>query len=252
MTTPTPTTRQKVINQILVLMGNNLIDIDYQPEDLETCMDIALDRYRQRAANSMQEIVFFLPLEMDKQTYTLPKEVVEVNEILRRGLGVNAGINNSGQYDPFTLAYTNVYLLMPTGQGDLLTYELYHQWLETAGRLFGAKYDFIWDGRTKKLTIMRWQQAPEECLIKAYVRVPEDQLLEDTYSGPWIRSYAMAHFKMLLGQAYEKFQSIPGPGGGTSLNGSQLKAEGAADIEKLDREILTFTDGSKPLGFIIG
>lgn len=256
MPTPSPTPRQKLMNQILTLMGNNLIDIQHDTMDLSTSIDIALDRYRQRSSNSMQQAVFFLRLTPETQYYYLPEDIVEIVAIHRRGLSIgpggNPGETPAQQYDPFTLAATNYYLLQPTGQGDLLTYELYSGWLETAGKLFGATYDFFWDPRQHKLAVLRRNLNPEEVLLKAYMRVPEDNIIEDTYAGPWVRSYALATFKMLIGQAYEKFSSIPGPGGGTTLNGAALKAEGQAEIEKLDLEIKTWATGDTPLSFTIG
>ena len=41
----------------------------------------------------------------------------------------------------------------------------------------------------------------------------------------WIKDYTLASCKYMLGEAREKFATIAGPQGGTSLNGSTLKAE---------------------------
>jgi hypothetical protein len=56
----------------------------------------------------------------------------------------------------------------------------------------------------------------------------------------------------MLGEAREKFGQIVGPQGGTSLNGSALKAEGQALIERMEDELHKYGEGSKPLTFIIG
>jgi hypothetical protein len=246
------TPRQEIIDQIKTLLGDKLIEVDAELENYTTALDIALDRYRQRSSNAVQEAVFFLTLRPEMQTYTLPKEIQEVTRIHRRGLSANAGNTTGNQYDPFSLAYTNLYLLQPTGQGDLLTYEYYNQWLETAGRMFGSEYDFRWDSREHKLIIFRHQQVHEDVLLTAYMSVNEDGLLLGTYSRPWIRSYALAMVKMIIGQAYEKFSSIPGPQGAITLNGSQLKAEGQAEMTTLEEEINKYRDGGRPLPFMIG
>lgn len=244
--------RQKLIDQVLIMLGNNVVDIDLTLSDMDLAVDLALERYKQRSSNSVEEASFFLTLRPEAQSYTLPKEIVEVESILRRGLSVNAGNTSGNQYDPFSLAYTNLYLLQPTDQGDLLTFEFYSEWIETAGKLFGSTYDFRWTDRTNKLTIIRNQQIHEDVLIKAYMEVSEDGLITGRYSGPWLRSYTLAQAKMILGQAYEKFSSIPGPNGSITLPGATLKAEAAAEITDLENQLNTYQDGGRGLPFIIG
>ena len=200
----------------------------------------------------MQEAVFFLTLQKETQSYTLPSEIIEVTKILRRGLSANAGQTTGNQYDPFSLAYTNLYLLQPTGQGDLSTFEYYGQWLRTAEKLFGGTYDFRWDARQKKLIVLRHQQVQEDVLLTAYMEVSDNALIEGRYSRPWLRSYTLAQTKIILGQAYEKFSSIPGPNGQITLNGAQLKAEAAAEMADLESQIDKYQVGNRPLPFLIG
>jgi GTPase involved in cell partitioning and DNA repair len=56
----------------------------------------------------------------------------------------------------------------------------------------------------------------------------------------------------MLGQAREKFNTIAGPQGGTSLNGSTLKTEAANEIQRLEDEINKFVDNGTPYTFVIG
>ena len=76
--------------------------------------------------------------------------------------------------------------------------------------------------------------------------------MNDMYAGQWIKDYTLATAKYILGQAREKFSSIAGPQGGTSLNGSALKSEATAEIEKLDEELSKQVTGGVGYGFIIG
>jgi hypothetical protein len=57
---------------------------------------------------------------------------------------------------------------------------------------------------------------------------------------------------MSIGQAREKFGSIAGPQGGTTLNGTALKAEAKELIDKLDEDLKNFVDGGQPLTWIMG
>jgi hypothetical protein len=58
--------------------------------------------------------------------------------------------------------------------------------------------------------------------------------------------------KITIGEAREKFSSIVGPGGGTTLNGAAMKSEGMAAQEKLLEDLKNYVDFSNPLSFIIG
>lgn len=246
------TPRQELIDEVKTLLGNNVVDVDLTLDDYNLAVKIAIERYRQRSTSASSEVFFFLTLRPEMQTFTLPNEIIEVARIHRRGLSANAGNTTGNQYDPFSLAYTNLYLLQPTGQGDLLTYEYYNQWLETAGKMFGSEYDFRWDANTHKLTIIRHQQVHEDVVLTAWMTQSDDNIILGNYSKPWIRSYALAQAKMILGQAYEKFSSIPGPQGAITLNGAQLKAEAATAMTELEEEIKKYMDGGRPLPFMIG
>lgn len=244
--------RSTLISEIEILLGSELIDVPLKSKSLNLAVDMALSRYRQRSTNSVEESYVFMTILEDTNDYVLPQEIIEVRQIFRRQFGLTAN-SSDGQFDPFDLAYTNLYVLQSGSLGGLATYDFYQQNVELAGRMFGYHYNFSWNPDTKRLKIMRNPRADEEeVLLWVYNEIPEDQLITNVYSGSWIRNYALAHAKMILGQAYEKFSSLPGPQGGVTLNGSQLKAEGQQEIEKLDEEIKKYSDGGTPLGIVMG
>jgi len=81
---------------------------------------------------------------------------------------------------------------------------------------------------------------------------PDIMLLNDPGTFPWIQDYAYALVMMSIGQAREKFATIAGPQGGTTLNGTALKSEGQALLDRLDEDIRNYVDGSMPLTWITG
>jgi hypothetical protein len=56
----------------------------------------------------------------------------------------------------------------------------------------------------------------------------------------------------MLGEARGKYSALPGAAGGVQLNGEQLKAEAAAEFDRLEIELQRYSDGSEPPTFIIG
>lgn len=245
--------KQEIIGDIKRLLGGSMVDVELDPDDYKTALRWALERYRQRSSNAVEEAYAFLELQPETTEYYLPEEIVDVRQIFRRGLGGTTG----GTYiDPFTLAYTNLYLLQAGAGGGytagLLTFELFYQYQEQAGRMFGRDINYHYNTATKKLTIIRRVTAPESVLLWVTKIKPDDMILRDPFSKPWIRSYSLALAKEMLGQAYSKFGQIIGPQGGATLKGDALKAESVAELDKLETELLQFVDNGTPLGVILG
>ncbi|NJO61041.1 MAG: hypothetical protein HC836_23105 [Richelia sp. RM2_1_2] len=251
MATPNKKIRTELARQIRLMLGEGMIDIEPNPEHLELAIDLAFDRFRQRSANANEESYGFLELQPNVQDYILPAEVKSVGEIYRRGV---AGLaTGGGSYiDPFNLAYTNLYLLRSGDSGGLSTYDFFAQYQETVGRLFGLHLNFKYDLVTKKLTIMRKPTSPETVLLKLYNERPEEHLWADDFAKPWLRMYALAQTKFMMAEARSLFSQIPGPQGGTTLNGDQMKADAKEELERLDLQLSNYEDGSEPMSFVIG
>jgi hypothetical protein len=244
--------KQEIISDIKRLLGGSLVDVELEEDDYQAALRIALDRYRQRSSNAVEEAYAFLAMQPDQNEYYLPEEITEVRQIFRRGLG---GTTGGTFIDPFSLAYTNLYLLQSGAGGGytagLLTYEVFSQYQEQAGRMFGRDINFHYNTVTKKLTLIRKIQSEETVLLWVTKVKPDDQILQDPYSRPWVRSYALALSKDMLGQAYSKFSQVIGPQGGVTLKGAELKAEALAEMDKLEIEILQYIDGGTPISSII-
>jgi hypothetical protein len=247
------TEKQKIFDYVYAMLGGGMVDVELDPIHYETALEKSLTKYRQRSQNSVEESYIILPLEVDTNEYILPQEVIQVRQLFRRSVGSrSAGGDGGTLFEPFNLAYTNTYLLAGTKTGGLLTYELFSQYQELVGRMFGSFIEFKWNPSTRKLTILQRPRAEEEVLVFCYNYRPDFQLLNDYLAKQWIKDYTLASCKYMLGEAREKFATIAGPQGGTSLNGQSLKAEAQAEMEKLDTELDLAVAGGTGYGFIIG
>ena len=236
------------------MLGDGMIDVELDPKHYETALERALGKYRQRGDSSVEESYMFLTTVEDQNTYTLPKEVIEVRQIFRRSIGSRTGSGQGGTvFEPFNMAYTNTYLLSSSNMGGILTYELFAQYQELVGRMFGSFIEFKWHQQSHKLTLLqRPRNSDEELLLYCYNYRPDIGILNDVYATQWVKDYTLANCKIMLGQAREKFAQIAGPQGGSSLNGNSLKSEGTAEIERLEAELATQVAGGRGYTFIIG
>lgn len=245
--------RQQVVDYIKTMLGDGMIDVDLEPQHYNVAIDRALAKYRQRAENSVEESFGFLTLQQDVNEYTLSKEVMEVKQLLRRSIGSRSGGGDGGTlFEPFNLAYTNTYLLSSSNMGGLATYFAFASYQKQVGKMFGSEIDFLFNATTKKLTVMQRPRGEELILLWLYNHRPDFNLFNDPYAGIWLKDYALATCKVILGDAREKFATIASPQGGTQLNGTALKAEGKAEQEQLEMDLINYKDGGKPLTFIVG
>ncbi len=248
--------RQKLINEVITLMGGNMIDLQMDPQDFDTAFNIALDTYRQRSGNAMEEAYLFLDVQPDTSIYRLPDDVQEVRCIYRRTIGGTAG---GASIDPFSLAFTNnIYMIQnpgalgTTGAGILATYDLAMQYQMLVGRMFGMFVNFNYDSATHVLTLHRKVSAQETWCLEIYNTRPENLLLADPYARPWLRSYTMAWCKHMVGEARSLFGTFGGPQGGVTMNGDQMKQEAKEMMEKLETELANFLDQHIGMPFVIG
>jgi len=246
------TLKQNLIEYVRLQIGDGIVDLELDPAHYEAAYQKTVGVYRQRAQNAYEESYTFMELVRDVNIYTLPQEVITVRQIFRRTFGDSAGPFSSN-FDPFSQASLNVYLMNFNVSGGLATYDFYSQYVELAARMFGGFMNFTWNQVTKKLQLIRDPKATgEHVLLWTYNLKPEVNLLQDFQIVQWIRDYMVANCKMIIGEAREKFGQIAGPQGGGTLNGTAMKSEAQTIMDAKIEELKMYVDGSQPLSWIIG
>ena len=244
--------RQEIYDYVKIRLGDGMVEVELDPKHLENAFITAVDKFRQRSSNSTEESYGFLELQKDQTEYTMPAEVIHVSRIYRRTVGGASSSEGGSTFDPFELAYTNIYLLQTGRIGGLATYDMFAGYQELVARMFGGFINFKYDQPTRRLQIFRRQRSAETVLIEQYNHRPDFILLTDIYAKPWIRDYTLAVAKFTLGEARSKFTTIAGPQGGGQLNGDALKAEAQNEMQILDQQIGNYQEGGTPLSFTIG
>lgn len=146
--------KNEIFDYIRLRLGDQIVDVELDKEHYELALKSALVKYRQRAQNSQEESYAFLELLPNTQEYILPKEIMTVRQVYRRGIGSVTGTTAS-QFEPFASGYLNTYMLVAGRVGGLVNYELFTQYQELAMKMFGGHIDFNWNQATRKLTLIR-------------------------------------------------------------------------------------------------
>ena len=242
--------KQEVFDYASALMGSGMVDLSLDPIHYETAYKRAIGTYRQRAQNAYEEAYVWIDLEAQQDEYILPQEVTEVRQVFRRTFG---SVGGDSAFDPFSSAVINTYILNLGGGGGLATWELYTQKLELAARMFGGYMNFTFNPSTKRIKLVRnITSSGETILLWTYNMKPEVQLLTELQISQWIKEYTYANCKYMEGEAREKFGTIAGPNGGTSLNGTSMKTEATALMTQLLEDLKNYVDGSDPLSWVQG
>lgn len=244
--------KEGLFENLRLRMGGDIIDLELDPDHYEAAYNYTIKLYRQRAQNATVESYTLMRVEKNVEIYTLPSEFINVRALFRRTVGLETGPGATA-FDPFSSAILNTYLLNYNFTGGLATYDFYAGYVELAARMFGGYVTYTFNPVTKALRVVRdFKGSGERILIWADVQRPEIELLQDPGAGVWIGDYILAVLKGIMGEAREKFGSIAGPGGGTTLNGTAMKAESKAEQERLILELKNYVDYSQPLTWIQG
>ena len=244
--------KQQLFNSIRYRLGDGIIDLELDPEHYEAAYRYAVSTYRQRGQNAYEESYMLLEVQANQNAYILPQEVTRVRQAFRRTVGLETG-PSATSFDPFSSAILNTYLLNYNYAGGLATYDFYAQYVELAARMFGGYVIYTFNPVTKEIQFVRdFKGTGERILLWTDNMKPEITLLQDPNIGNWITSWTLAQCKLTIGEAREKFGTIAGPQGGTTLNGAAMKAEGAALQVDLIEELRRYVDGSQPITWVIG
>jgi len=243
--------REELIRETQLRLADGIVDVELDREHYDVAIKKALSKYRQLSSGSVEESIIFINTQEGQTEYTLPDEVMEVRRLYRRGIGTNSG--GGTNFDPFDVAFNNMYMLQAGQIGGLAVFDAFAQYKETIGRVFGSEYNFLWNRNTKVLKILRNVRHEEEVAVGVYNYIPESILLKDVYASDWLAAYTLSQSKYMLGEARSKYTSgLPGAGGAIQLNGTELKAEAQGELEKLNEQIHLMEEGNDPLGFVIG
>lgn len=244
--------RKKVMDSILLRLGGDMLDVELTEAHLNKCVDLAIAKLRQRSDAAIEESLVLLTLKKNQKEYYLPEEVVDVQQIYRRGYGRAYGSTGGQNMDPFQQAWTNVYMagaVNGTRTGGLVTYEMHNNYMKTAGKMFGAYMNFTFNPNSHRLVISENPRADDEViLLHSYTYQPEQYLIIDRFSGLWVENWSLAEAKEMLGTIRGRFSGLPGPNGGIQQDDQQLKAEAKEMKEGLMKELDNFiTGGDYPM-----
>lgn len=231
--------RLKLHTEIRYAFGYPTIDVELTPEQLDFAIDRAVSTLREHSSIAYTRGFFFLQINRETQRYLLTNKVSGMNKIVdilsvqRMTSAFLSSAHGAGVYGQIVLQH-----LYNMGTFDLLSYHIMSEYTKTMEQLFAARVTFTWNEQTRELVLHhRFPFSERMVLVDASVERTEQQLLSDRICRPWLRKWAIAEASMMLANIRGKFQTLPGAGGGVSLNASDLRQQATTDMESLMADI---------------
>ena len=219
----TPDERRELMDSIRRQLGYPIVAVELDNVQLDTCVNIALETYRQRAAGAYRRGFFFLDIAPGRQQYLMTNKVIGYNRIVtvtaayRFTSAFLSSAHGAGAYGQIVLQH-----LYNMGTYDLTSFFLVSQYVEQLEHLFATRLTFSFHENDRLLSFYTAFTRQERVLLDCMVERSEQDLLKDRYSKIWIERYALAEAMMMLSQIRGKFATLPGAGGGVSLNAAEL------------------------------
>jgi hypothetical protein len=133
---------------------------------------------------------------------------------------------------------------------DVISIHLMNQLSETYEKIFSGNLSFIWDEPSRQLTILRRiLQEEERVLLEVAMERSEQELLYDRWAKQWLQGWAQSECWEMLGEIRSKYGSLPGAGGGITLNGDSLLARSTELQTELLRQLNDYEAGNGGVNF---
>ena len=140
------------------------------------------------------------------------------------------------------------YLVAGNAGFDLVTWEVLKGFIDTRDKVLAMKPHFRFDSRNQIFKIIPEPQSTHTYLgvVGCYIEKP----IKDVIKERWVQKYVLAQAKITICRAREKYTGTNLFGGG-SVNINML-AEGLAEKEKLEQELMNSYSDNSPPAFYIG
>jgi len=234
--------RLQLMTEIRYALGYPTVDVELAPEQLMQCIDLALQTLREHSSICYTRGFFFLNIHSETQKYLLTNKVsgmhkiVDINGVHRLTSAFLSSAHGAGVYGQIVLQH-----LYNMGTFDLLSYHIMTEYTKNLEILFAGRITYTWNEQTRELWLHhRYPFAERMVLIDASVERTEQQIISDRICRPWIRKWATAEAQMMLANTRGKFSTLPGAGGGVTLNASDLRQQATTDKEQCMAEIFDF------------
>jgi hypothetical protein len=208
-------------------LGYPVVCVELNDVHFNIAIDNALQELRRRVDTAYNRQYIFMNAMKNQSIYYLndpttgTNKIVDVIKIHRLNL---LGLTNFSPDNIFAQQFLNQFYAPGNGY-DLVSVHLVNALSETYNQLFAGDVAFNWWEAQRELRLYRTMGNNEKVLLECSMEKTEQEILTDRWMQQWVQQWAEAEAMIMLGRIRGKYTSLPGPGGGLSLNASELVSE---------------------------
>lgn len=231
------TTRQGLIDHCLRRLGEPVVEVNVDEDQLEDKVDDAIQLYQEFHSDATFRTYYEYQLTGDDITnkyITLPTNILYVTKMLPvSSMIVNSTNMFSFQYQ---FAMSDYHQLSDVGAGGLAYYDQMRQYLELIDMKVNGLPLISFARRQNRLYI--WSDIEDGTLKSGqYIAIECYQTVDPTaytnvYNDMFIKDYTTALIKEQWGQNMSKFEGMQLPGGVT-ISGARYIEEGREEQERI-------------------
>ena len=223
---------QQIRDYALASLGHPIVRVELNDHQLKLCVDEAITELDYHAPHlTKQMAVFYTTANVN--VYEIPNYILRnlAYVTFKKSLLSIQAQAGTLEFDFFIKYFSDNFLFDNFSMGD---FYILQSSLETTRRVLGQ--DGGWDILDGRYLQLYPSPAMGDAAILEYRGINSQTMTPKMLN--WIQKYATACAKGLLGQVRGKFAVVPGPGGGTQLNGAQLLQEAVQDKLALKEELI--------------
>jgi hypothetical protein len=223
---------EQIRDYVLGMLGHPVVRVELTDFQLKSCIDEAITELDYHAPQFTKQVAAFETVG-GYNLYSIPPYILRNLTYLTFKKTLLSIQSQAGtiEFDFFIKYFQDNFLFDNFTIGD---YYLLQSTMETTRRILGQ--DGGWDVIDGQFLQVYPVPAVGDVAILEYTGLNAKTITPKMKS--WLKKYATACAKVVLGQVRGKFSVVPGPGGGTMLNGGALIQEGMQDKQVLKDELM--------------
>lgn len=231
-----PASRQQLKEYCLRRLGEPVVDVNVDDEQLEDRIDDALKFYQDYHYDGTERIYLKHQITAADKT----NQYIEINDNIIgivRVFDIGDSLNSSNLFNiRYQIHLNDLFDFTSTTYVPYVTAMRHVEQLE---EIFVGKKPIRFNRHKNRLHIeMDWDsdiQVDEYIIIEAY-RILDPETYTDVYGDRWLREYTTQLFKRQWGENLKKFEGMQLPGG-LQFNGQQIYNEAQDEIARMESEV---------------
>ena len=224
---------QTIRDFILARLGHPVVRVELTDFQMKTAIDEAITQLDYHAPFWTTQVAVF-QTQAGQNRYILPLHIAYNLSFVayKKSLLSIQGMAGTLEFDFFIKYFQDNFLFSNFSVSD---FYLMQQHLESVRKILSQEgsWDII-NGNVLQLYPIPILDIQDVVLV---YRALDAATLHPYYKN-WIQRYALCASKEILGQIRGKYKTLPSPGGGSQLNGTELQQQSQQEKEKLKEELL--------------